>query len=121
MLRSLARTSVLVLGLGPVSSLVSSPIPPQAAEQAVSLYCARGTADYPDAELTLSARGPHILQVVYVGYRPSRSRAEWTLRDCLRTARKLDDSRPIVASLWVREPRRGSPHELILRTTASPL
>lgn len=81
----------------------------------MSLHCARGTADYPDAELTLSASGPYVMNVVYVGYRPSRVRADWALRDCLRTASKLDASRPVLASLWVRDTRRGSPHELILQ------
>lgn len=87
----------------------------------MSLYCARGTGEYPDAELTLSASGPYVMNVVYVGYRPSRGRAEWTVRDCLRTANMLDGSRPIVASLWYSDRPRGAPRELILQTTASPL
>jgi hypothetical protein len=115
MVRMLARASALLLALGPVSAPVSSPVPPRPAEERVSLHCARGTADYPDTELTLSASGPYLMQVVYVDYRPSRGRADWALRDCLRTASKLDASRPIVASLWVRERRRGSPRELILQ------
>jgi len=110
----LARASALLLALGPTSSLVSSPVPPRPAEERVSLYCARGAGEYPDAELTLSASGPHVMNMVYVAYRPSRGRADWTVRDCLRTAGKLDRSRQIVASLWVRE-RRGAPHELILQ------
>lgn len=115
MVRLLARTGALLLALVPVSSPVSSPVPPRVAEPTVALHCARGSADYPDAELTLSAGGPHRLTIVYVAYRPTRGRVDWTLRDCLRTAGKLDASRPIVASLWVRERRRGSPHELILQ------
>jgi hypothetical protein len=81
----------------------------------IALYCARGVADYPDAEVTLSASGTHILNVTYVGYRPSRVRAEWSLRDCLNTAMKLDASRRIVGSLWYRERRSPAPHELLLR------
>lgn len=110
----LARASALLLALGPTSSLVSSPVPPRPAEEKVSLYCARGAGEYPDAELTLSASGPYVMNMVYVAYRPSRGRADWTVRDCLRTANKLERSRPIVASLWVRD-RRGAPHELILQ------
>ncbi len=87
----------------------------------VALYCARGAADYPDAELTLTASGPYAIDVVYVGYRPSRSRARWTLRDCASTAMKLDSSRRIVASLWYRERGRGSPRELILQCLTEPL
>ena len=115
MVRLLARMSALLLALGTVSSPVSSPVPLRAAEERISLHCARGTADYPDAELTRSASGPYVMHVVYVGYRPSRQRAAWALQDCLRTAGRLDASRPIVASLWVRGTRRGSPHELILQ------
>jgi len=111
----LARASALLLALGPMSSLVSSPVPPRPAEERVSLYCARGAGEYPDAELTLSASGPYVMNMVYVGFRPSRGRAEWTLRDCLRTASRLDGSRPIMASLWVRERQRGAPGELILQ------
>ena len=85
MLRMLARASALLLALGPMSPLVSSPVPPRPAEERVSLYCARGAGEYPDAELTLSASGPYVMNMVYVGFRPSRGRAEWTVRDCLRT------------------------------------
>jgi hypothetical protein len=114
MVRRLARIGALLLAFGPVSSPVSSPVPPRPAEEKVSLYCARGAGEYPDADLTLSANGPYVMNMVYVGYRPSRGRADWTVRDCLRTANRLDGSRPIVASLWVRD-RRGAPHELILQ------
>src|SRR5881394_3290802 len=115
MVRMFARASALLLALGPVSSPVSSPVPPRHAEERVSLYCARGSGEYPDAELTLSASGPYLLHVVYVGFRPSRGRADWTLRDCLRTAGRLDGSRQVLASLWVRERERGAPRELILQ------
>jgi hypothetical protein len=117
----LARASAMLIALGPMSSLVSSPVPPRPAEERVSLYCARGAGEYPDAELTLSASGPYLMNMVYVGYRPSRGRAEWTVRDCLRTASRLDGSRPIVASLWVRERRRAAPGELILQCMTSTL
>jgi len=115
MLRALARASALVLALGPVSSPVSSLVPPRAVAERVSLYCARGAGEYPDAELTLSASGPYLLNVVYVGHRPSRGRADWTVRDCVFTAARLDGSRPILVSLWHRERPRGSPRELILQ------
>jgi hypothetical protein len=120
MVRWLPRIVALLLALGPVSSPVSSPVPPGPAEERVSLYCARGAGEYPDAELTLSASGPYVMNMVYVGYRPSRGRADWTVRDCLRTAGRLDRSRPIVASLWIRD-RRGAPHELILQCMTSTL
>src|SRR5687767_4242027 len=74
-----------------------------AAQPAIPLHCARGVPDYPDAEMGISGRSEHILNVVFVGFRPSRGRAEWSLRDCLSTAAKLDGSRNIVAFLWYRE------------------
>jgi len=82
--------------------------PPSAAQGPVTLYCARGNGEYPDAEMRLSAGGSHAVDVVFVGYRPSRGRADWSLRDCLRTASRLDGSRDIVATLWYRE--RGMRH-----------
>ena len=76
---------------------------PCAAQEQLSLYCGRGTPDYPDAELTLSPSGHHVVNVVFVGYHPSRGRADWSLRDCLNTAARYAGSRDIVASLWYRE------------------
>ena len=78
-------------------------LPSQATEPPIALYCARGVADYPDAEMTLNAHGSHVVNVTFVGFRPSRVRADWSLRDCLNTAAKLDGSRDIVARLWYRE------------------
>ena len=78
-------------------------LPSQATEPPIALYCARGVADYPDAEMTLNAHGSHVVNVTFVGFRPSRVRADWSLRDCLNTAAKLDGSRDIVAKLWYRE------------------
>jgi hypothetical protein len=74
-----------------------------AAEPTVSLHCARGDPNYPDAEMHISERSEHVVNLVFVGFRPSRGRAEWSLRDCLSTAAKLDGSRNIVALLWYRE------------------
>jgi hypothetical protein len=68
----------------------------------VALHCARSTGEFPDAEMTLNERGTHVVHVTFVGYRPSRSRAHWSLRDCLSTASKLDASRNIEARLWYR-------------------
>ena len=76
---------------------------PAAAQPTISLHCARGVADYPDAEMSISERSEHVVNVVFVGFRPSRGRAEWSVRECLSTAAKLDGSRNIVASLWYRE------------------
>ena len=90
---------------------------PLAAQGPVALYCARGAGDYPDAEMTFDGRDGNVVHIVYVGFRPTRARAEWTLRDCLNTAIKLDGSRDITAWLWYREPRARSPREL-LRPTA---
>lgn len=86
---------------------------PVAAEPSITLYCARGTPDYPDAAITLSDRGNHVVNVVFVGYRPSRVRADWSLRDCLSTAIRLDSSRGIVASLWYRDRGARAPQELL--------
>ena len=94
------------------------------AEPPVTLHCARGTPDYPDAYMTLNARDGHVVDVVFVGYRPSRGRAAWSLRDCLNTATKLDGSRDIVASLWYRDRERPGvrealqPHTLVYKATS---
>ena|SRR6266446_5104199 len=90
-----------------------------AAADPIALYCARGVPDYPDAEMTLSASGKHVVKVTYVGYRPSRVRAEWSLRDCLNTAMKLDASHGVVASLWYRERWAPAPQEMLLRLESS--
>jgi len=76
---------------------------PVIAAEPVPLHCARGPGDYPDAAIELNERGAHVVNVTFVGYRPSRSRADWSLRDCLFTASKLDGSRDIEAHLWYRE------------------
>ena len=78
----------------------------------IALYCARGVPDYPDAEMHLNVGGRNVVRVTYVGFRPSRTRAEWSLRDCLNTAIKLDSSRDIVVSLWYRERYSSEVHEL---------
>ena len=82
-----------------------------AGERPVTLWCARGTPDYPDAHMTLNPRGTHVLHVVFVGFRPSRGRADWSLRDCLHTAARLDGSRDIEAWLWYRERERRDARE----------
>jgi hypothetical protein len=84
---------------------------PGAAQAPLQLYCARGTADYPDAEMTFHPEGRHVVDIVFVGYRPSRGRADWALRDCLNTAAKVDSSRQIVARLWYRQRGWRSPRE----------
>src|SRR5262245_54793985 len=90
----MSRWLLLVLALHAV---------PAAAQPTIALHCARGTPDYPDVEMTISERREHVVNVVFVGFRPLRGRAEWSLRDCLSTAAKLDGSRDIVAHLWYRE------------------
>lgn len=86
-----------------ITLLIVLPAAPVAAQAPLSLHCARGTADYPDVEMTFNPHGRHVVDVVFVGYRPSKSRAEWSLRDCLNTAAKVDASHEIVARLWYRE------------------
>jgi hypothetical protein len=76
---------------------------PSMAAEPVALHCARSTGEFPDAQMTFNERGTHVVHVTFVGYRPSRSRAHWSLRDCLSTASKLDASRKIEARLWYRE------------------
>ena len=100
---------VLLLGLCWSMGLLSGVAP---AQEAVTLHCARGNvSDYPDATLMLNEDGTRVVHVTFVGYRPSAVRADWSLRDCLRTAVKYDDSRDIVARLWYREPLLHSPQE----------
>jgi hypothetical protein len=95
-----------------------------AAEPPVVLHCARGTPDYPDAYMRLNSRDGHVVDVVFYGYRPSRGRAAWSLRDCLFTATRLDGSRDIVASLWYLDPERPGvreplqPHTLIYKAAS---
>ena len=91
--------SACLLGL----LFAASAFPAQARDETIALYCARATDAYPDAEMTLNAQGGHMVRVVYVGYRPSPARADWSLRDCLNTAIKLDGSRDIVVQLWYRD------------------
>lgn len=76
---------------------------PLMAAEPVALHCARGSGEYPDAAITLNERGAHIVHVTYVGYRPSRPRADWSLRDCLGTALKIDATRNIEVRLWYRD------------------
>jgi hypothetical protein len=76
---------------------------PVMAAEPVALHCARGPGDYPDAAILLNERGAHVVNVTFVGYRPTRSRADWSLRDCLSTASKLDATRDIDARLWYRD------------------
>lgn len=78
-------------------------VAPAMAAEPVALHCARGPGDYPDAAMLLNERGAHVVNVTFVGYRPTRSRADWSLRDCLRTASRLDSSHDIDAHLWYRE------------------
>ena len=78
-------------------------VAPVMAAEPVPLHCARGPGDYPDAAMMLNERGAHVVNVTFVGYRPTRSRADWSLRDCLGTASKLDGTRDIDAHLWYRE------------------
>ena len=85
----------------PLAALWLVALPVIAAEP-VPLHCARGAGDSPDAAMELNARGAHVLNVTFVGYRPTRSRADWSLRDCLFTATKLDNTRDIEAHLWYR-------------------
>jgi hypothetical protein len=82
-------------------------------DQPVALYCARGVPDYPDAAMTLNNQGTHVVHVTFVGFRPSKTRADWSLRDCLSTAAKLDGSRDIVAWLWYRERYVRGPGEML--------
>jgi hypothetical protein len=89
--------------------LVAVHAAPAAAQAPLSLHCARGVPDYPDAEMVFSESGSHFVDIVFVGYRPSKARAEWSLRDCLNTAAKVDGSRPILARLWYRERGGKSP------------
>lgn len=94
-----------------IAALTIIPLP-AFGQKAVALHCARGNVEnYPDARLTTDGQGTRIVNVTFVGYRPSRMRADWSLRDCLRTAARYDDSRDIVAKLWYREPRLRSPKE----------
>ena len=85
---------------------------PVMAADPVALHCARGPGEYPDAAIQLNERGAHVVNVTFVGYRPTRSRADWSLRDCLFTATKLDASRDIEAHLWYRERAADSPRPL---------
>ena len=84
----------------------------------VTLYCARGVPDYPDAEVTLKAEGRHVVDVTFVGFRPTPGRAQWSLQDCLNVALKLDPSRAAVGTLWYRE-RRSPAREQLLRLEKS--
>jgi len=85
----------------PLAALLLVALP--AIADPVPLLCARSGGEYPDAAMELNPRGPHVLNVTFVGQRPTRSRADWSLRDCLFTATKLDSTRDIEAHAWFRE------------------
>lgn len=85
----------------PLAALLLVALP--AIADPVPLHCARGGGDYPDAAIELNPRGAHVVNVTFVGQRPTRSRADWSLRDCLFTATKLDSTRDIEAHAWFRE------------------
>jgi hypothetical protein len=82
--------------------------PSNAAEPPITLYCARDVPGFPDAEIRLNVHGSHVVNVIFMGVRPSRAQADRALRDCLNTAIKLDGSRDILTSLWHRDRERGS-------------
>ena len=86
-----------------VFALVVAFATPLLAAEPIALHCARGVGEYPDAAMQLNERGAHVVHVTFVGHRPTRSRADWSLRDCLFTASKLDSTRDIEAHLWFRE------------------
>lgn len=86
----------------PLAAILVFALPSFAAEP-VPLYCGRAAGDYPDAAMELNKRGAHVVNVTFVGHRPTRSRADWSLRDCLYTATKLDGTHDIEARLWYRE------------------
>ena len=50
---------------------------------------------------TLTASGSHEVHVVFVGVRPSRVRADWSLRDCLNTAARYAVGSVLPASVVV--------------------
>ncbi|HEX7055168.1 MAG TPA: hypothetical protein VF211_14690 [Burkholderiales bacterium] len=78
------------------------------ADGTVKLYCAARATGLYDAEVQLRSRGPHFVNVTFMRTRPSRVVIDWALRDCLKTAAKLDDSRDIVAFAWFRPHARAA-------------
>lgn len=66
----------------------------------VKLYCAVNATGFFDAEMELNRSGPNLVNVTFLRTRPSKVVVDWALRDCLRTAVKLDASRDIVGFAW---------------------
>lgn len=91
-----------------LAALAALCAPVVGAEPPIKLYCARDVPGFTDAELTLSASGPHLVSVTFARERPSRHQTEWALMDCLNTASKLDPSKDILATARYRTPEAGS-------------
>lgn len=91
--------------------------PAAAAEPPIKLYCARDVPGFTDAEITLSASGPHLVSVTFARERPSRHQTEWALMDCLHTASKLDSKRDILATARYRTPEAGAAMRLRYRAS----
>ena len=72
------------------------------ADGTVKLYCAVNATGFFDAEMQLRERGPNLVNVTFIRTQPSKTVVDWALRDCLKTAVKLDSSRDIVGSAWFR-------------------
>jgi len=70
------------------------------AERTVKLYCAVNATGFFDAEMQLREQGPNLVNVTFIRTQPSKVVVDWALRDCLRTAVKLDSSRDIVGFAW---------------------
>jgi hypothetical protein len=72
------------------------------AEGTVKLYCAVNATGFFDAEMQLREQGPNLVNVTFIRTQPSKVVVDWALRDCLKTAVKLDGSRDIVGFAWFR-------------------
>jgi hypothetical protein len=70
------------------------------ADGGVKLYCAANAKGFFDAEMQLPGSGPNLVNVTFLRTRPSNTVVDWALRDCLKTAVKLDASRDIVGFAW---------------------
>ena len=87
------------------------------ADGTVKLYCAVNATGFFDAEMELNGRGPNLVNVTFLHTRPSKVVVDWALRDCLKTAVKLDASRDIVGFAWFL-PEASTALQLLRKTLA---
>ncbi|WP_036169633.1 hypothetical protein [Massilia sp. 9096] len=77
----------------------------------IPLKCAMSTGAVAERQYLDAASGGgniYSILVTFTGKKPSNAKVETALRDCMAVATKLDGSKDVTASAWLK-PHRGSP------------